>query len=416
MKVKQQQSSNITIAPNIYVRTSSNLQSDEEFVKKVYGHKALNILKSRFPKSYTSRFTRAQIEEMKQNVICRHGKIREHAYGKASWGENVVWSCRCENITCHAYEKCMSLPNAMRIDRKNDAENFSDTNGISIVENETGEDIEYGFNPDDCVFAPPHVAVVLPILEKIISEGEDESIDTNFVIPDFYEDESAQENNNNPNKNETVAEFTAEKFKFDGDFADKRVLVICENMQEAGYYSTILYKHKVKHRFFKSEGCTLNRRIADVFWDYCGDEIEKETFFMRCAIRTDGDESETLDFYDALFDLCGDSNIGDEGGLHVSALADALNNNNRSSNSPNPGEPLLNLDDADYPVTVSTLAALSSHLEDEYDEVMVLLGETTEDFAPARFNLFSAVQEVFGSPPLVIHKESAAGWVFATSG
>jgi hypothetical protein len=393
--------SNITIAPNIYVRSSVNAQNDEEFIKRVYGHKALNILKTRFPKSYASRLTRAQIEEMKQNVICRHGKTREHAYGKAllnreAYGAGsteedghasagiVVWSCRCEHTDCHAYEKCMSLPNAVRINRD-----------LIDYESKTYDDDDE-FKIDDSkddVFEPPRVSVVLPVLTEILSGGEAESEqEPVFENPDGFLSGFLSE------KEEAAVD--AESFIPD---PDKRVLVICESVYELGYFSTILYKNKVRHRILRSEGYTLSRRIADVFWDYCAEEIDKDAFFDRCLVRVgNGDaESELSDFYDTLFKLCGDSEIGEEGGLRISHLADALNESPELIS-----ECVLNMDGSDFPVTLSTLELLT--VEDEYDDVMLLEGKNT-------LTMRSAVKELFGSPPLLIKKESLAGWLFSKS-
>jgi len=404
--------SNITIAPNIYARSSVDLQADDDFIKSVYGYRALNLLKARFPKSYASRFTRAQIEEMKQNVICRLGKTREHAFGKVrvsgadavnagaaarANASAVVWSCRCEHVTCHAYEKCMSLNNALRIDRVVLARELE-----KAMESESGA-ADSGFDYNDCNFEPPHVASTLSALHESVVVGDVGQVE----IIDSEEFSGKVETSSGTNMLDAFAalipevHWVAERFGLgELEVANKKVLVICENDYEAGYFSTILYKNKVKHRTLRSE-YTLNRRIADVFWDYCGDEIDKESFLMRCSVRTNGEESEALEFYEALFGLCGDSNIGDEGGIRVLNLADALNNSPELIN-----ECVLNMDDSDCSVTVSTLESLS--VDDEYDEVMLLEGEHI-------INMFTAVEDLFGSPPVIIHKESHSGWVFSTS-
>jgi hypothetical protein len=400
-----------------------DLQADDDFIKSVYGYRALNQLKARFPKSYASRFTRAQIEEMKQNVICRLGKTREHAFGKVrvsgadavnsgaaarAGATAVVWSCRCEHTTCHAYEKCMSLSNALRIDRAELAKELE-----YMAEQGDEKAAEIGFDHDDCNFEPPHVTAVLPILNEVIAAADTEKheqIQNQKQEVQIVEEEfsgSVAESAGNAMLDaysELIPEiqWVAEKFGT-GELVvrDKRVLIICENPYEAGYFSTVLYKNKVKHRTLRSEGYTLNRQIADVFWDYCGDEIDKESFLMRCSVRTNGEESEALEFYDALFKLCGDLEIGDEGGLKVTNLADALNE------SPDLiSECVLNMDDLDCLVTVSTLESIS--IDDEYDEVMILEGENI-------IAMFSAVEELFGSPPTIIHKESHLGWVFSNS-
>ncbi|MCL1788837.1 MAG: hypothetical protein FWG33_00590 [Oscillospiraceae bacterium] len=353
--------SNITIAPNIYVRSSANVQNDDEFVKRVYGHKALNILKARFSKSYSSRFTRAQIEEMKQNVICRHGKTREYAYGIAGLENGkMVWSCRCENSDCYAYEKCMSLPNALRITR----------GSLSSSENESG----YGFeNEQDDVFEPPHVSVILPILNEVLT-GDDMQMKKSIF---------------------------AESFGIGPEFDEhRRVLIICETPHELGFFSTVLYKNKVKHRTLRSEGYTLHRRIADVFWDYCKETIDRDAFFNRCLVRLGVTESELSAFFDALFKLCGDA---ENDVLKISRLATALDEAPQLIS-----ECILNMDNTSelFPVTLSTLETLNA--QDEYDEVFLLEGEKTPVMS-------AALTDLFGSPPLLIQKESKAGWLFSKS-
>jgi hypothetical protein len=121
---------------------------------------------------------------------------------------------------------------------------------------------------------------------------------------------------------------------------------------------------------------------------------------MRCSVRTNQSDEDTLKFYKALFKLCGDPGIGDEGGLRAVDLTDTLNETPDLIS-----ECVLNMDDPDCAVTVSTLELLSP--DDEYDEVMVLENNSE--------TLHSAVEELFGSPPLVIQKETISGWVFSKS-
>ena len=398
---------NITIASNIYVRSSGTLRDDGEFVKNVAGHKALKMLKARLPRSYGAKFSRIQIEEMRQNVVCRHGKNREHAYGKALVEGKVEWSCRCENADCRAYEKCMNLPFSLKIVRTPDS-----TREVPIVSaNSTG------FDCDSCSFEPPIVkapaivvpapalpetqeAMPLPVAE--MPDAQEAHEIPKGAVPDAP---NAPETPETPEIPETplVYPCAAERFRgFDG----KRVLVLCENAYEAGYFSTILYKNKVKHRQPRPEGYTLNRRIADMFWDYCGDEIYKDGFMDRCLVRTDCDESGAEDFYDALYALCGVPKAdADTGALVIPRLADALNASPELIS-----ECVLNIDDANCPITVSTLELLSP--DEEYDEVVILAGEASQN---PRTPLYSAVENLFGSPPLVILKERVSEWVFGKS-
>jgi hypothetical protein len=396
--------SNITIAPNIYVRSVVELQGDEDFIQSVYGYRALNLLKARFPKSYASRFTRAQIEEMKQNVVCRHAKSREHAYGKALVDGVAAWSCRCEYSVCHNFEKCMELPNAMRIDRVALAQELQELEGSAEFEGEQ----THGFDHEECSFEPPHVGVILPILNDILNSNDTEHEEPGVPAqePQAPPEEAADATSSMLDAfAEIIPEFqwVAEKFGLEGYEIDpdKRTLVICEDSQEAGYFSTVLYKNKVKHRILRSEGYTLNRRIADVFWDYCSDEIEKEAFLMRCSVRTDSSDAEALEFYNALFELCGDESVGDEGGLRANRMAESLNESPELIS-----ECVLNMEDPDCSVTISTIDSLSP--DDEYDDVMILEGENI-------ITMFMAVEDLFGSAPEIIHKDSHSGWVFSKS-
>jgi hypothetical protein len=426
------------------------VQNDDDFVKSVYGYKALNILKTRFPKNYASRLSRTQVEEMKQNVICRLRKTREHSYGKALVNGRVVWSCRCEHVDCHAYEKCMSLPNAVRIDRSA-LPNFEQ---LAEFDSKHIDDLDHGFDHDECNFEPPHVAVVLPILNEILENSEhkgevnedikedvtaeetdkvkeakeaftsvvnkssvpDPMLNISEIMPDLFETVDIAEVTAKASEapdaleafetikaEETVQapkyaeyQYTAEEFQAE---PDKRILVICENLFDAGYLSSILYKNKVKHKALRlhESGYTLNRRIADVFWDYCGDIIEKDAFMDRCWVRVGCSDSELDELFESLFKLCGDE---ESGGLKVTELPDALN-----SKLDLISECILNMDDPDCPVTIATLDSLS--VDEEYDEVMLLENTNT--------TLYSAVEELFGSPPLIIRKESTAGWAFNKS-
>ncbi|MCL2632913.1 MAG: hypothetical protein FWD34_00180 [Oscillospiraceae bacterium] len=336
--------SNITIAPNIYVRTAQTLQTDEAFIKSVYGHKALNILKSRFPKSYATRLSRAQVEEMKQNVICRASKIKEHAYGKALVDGKTVWSCRCEQVNCHAYERCMALPNAMRINR-----------GANVEEEEvTLLEDEYGFDHDRISFEPAD-----QFDEQIVSIAE-----------------------TNKDLEYSVYPYTAEKIEFNTDI---KTLVICADTKEAGYFSTVLYQRGIKHRLLCSEGYTLNRRIADVFWDYCGEEIEKDAFLDRYFVRVGGSDEEALEFYNALYEMFGES---DTNTLKINALADALSGSGAVS------EHMLNMDNPDSAVTVT----IPDILDGEYDQVLLLESE-------------KETPEIHGVDA-IIKKENPLTWVF----
>lgn len=358
--------SNVTIAPNIYVREFADVQNDDEFVKRVYGHKALNILKTQLSKTYASKFTRVQIEEMKQNVICRHSKTREHAYGKVLLGGDgqnepkTVWSCRCENTECYAYDKCMNLPNALRIVRGD----FKDAGYEG-----------YKSDDDDNIFNPPPKPIAVSVPETPETPKTDLYAESYCPPP------------------------------------DSQVLVVCESAYETGYFSTILYKNKVRHRVLRSEGYTLNRRIADVFWDYCSDTIDKDAFFDRCQVRLGLSDEELSEFYDALFKLCGDSSVIPEGVLKISSLADALNESPELIS-----ECVLNMDDnGDFPVTLcvwgSSEAAAALKDSGKYNDIFYLECDNA-------VKILAETAELSGLRPSavkVIKKKTPSDWRFAKS-
>jgi len=337
---KSKLKSNVTVASNIYVRAAATLQTDDDFLKNVYGHKALNILKTRFPKSFTSRLTRAQIEEMKQNVVCRVSKTKEHAFGKAAADGKTVWSCRCENTGCYAYERCMNLPNALRINR----DNYVGTDG------EISDNAEiFGFDYDKCSFEPP----------EIPEKPQDKPVpDITELIPDEpAADLTAQKPAQKTE--DRIFPYTAENLVLNPSV---KTLIICENAQEAGYLSTLLFRNRIKHRSLCYEGFTLNRRIADIFWDFCGDSIEKDAFLDRCSIRLGSDDKEAEDFYRALAEICGDAGTGE---LKISRLADAL------GSSPRISEYMLNMTACSVTVTVPGIAEPGA----VYGQTLILEGD-----------------------------------------
>jgi len=254
----------------------------------------------------------------------------------------------------------------------------------------------------DISFEPPHVSVILPVLTNILTGDDHAEHDTIGVPSENIETAKTIDLSEVIEKQFVEYQYAAEKCEFD---PLQRVLVICDNSYNAGYFSTMLYKNKVKHRLLRSDeyGYTLNRRIADMFWDYHGDVIDKDAFFDRCFVRVGGDENEFSDFYDGLYKLCGVGSEGQAttGGLKVSRLVDALNDSPHLIS-----ESMLNMNDAGCAVTVATLESLSP--DDEYDEVMILeCGDA--------LTMYTAIEDLFGSSPMIIRKETPSGWLFSKS-
>ena len=112
--------SNITIASNIFVRTSPYAKEDLIFVEKVRGRAALNVLKEQlFGLASRARLTDAQEQERKEGSSCgtHLNKKQEKTFGPILVDGQVHWACRCENPDCPHFHECMALPYAKRISR-----------------------------------------------------------------------------------------------------------------------------------------------------------------------------------------------------------------------------------------------------------------------------------------------------------
>lgn len=112
--------SNINIASNVYIRTENAEYEDVAYIEQITGYNALVKLSSKANSaSVVLNLTYAQEQELKNNIPCtsRDNKLCEQTFGAVKVGNEIVWSCRCENVECENYEDCMNLPNSKRIDR-----------------------------------------------------------------------------------------------------------------------------------------------------------------------------------------------------------------------------------------------------------------------------------------------------------
>lgn len=131
--------SNINIASNVYIRTETAEYDDVAFIQQITGYNALLKISS---KSQQLNLTYTQEQELKNNIPCNssNNKLQEQTFGAVKIDNEIVWSCRCENIECENYEDCMNLPNSKRIDR--------DYINLDGVHNKKNQEV----NPNETLF------------------------------------------------------------------------------------------------------------------------------------------------------------------------------------------------------------------------------------------------------------------------
>lgn len=116
--------SNITISSNIYPRKTQNgkavcLDEDPSFVAQVSGFSALATTKEQLKNSYKdTHLSTVQLRELEEGLDCSLDRLKENAFGPIMVNGERVWACRCENLECSRYERCMSGAGAKRIQRE----------------------------------------------------------------------------------------------------------------------------------------------------------------------------------------------------------------------------------------------------------------------------------------------------------
>ena len=86
----------------------------------------------------------------------------------------------------------------------------------------------------------------------------------------------------------------------------KKIAILCRNNGEAEYISHLLHKKRVQHILLRGVGqlSSLNRWIADCFWDYKADSrMSKAVFVTRYCGRVADDEDKATRCYEALCEL-----------------------------------------------------------------------------------------------------------------
>lgn len=93
---------------------------------------------------------------------------------------------------------------------------------------------------------------------------------------------------------------------FDFSNLTKKTAILCRTNGEAEYISHILHNKNVRHSLLRSAGevPTLNRWIAECFWDYQADSrMSEKTFIERYRGRVLDCEDKAVQCYEALCDL-----------------------------------------------------------------------------------------------------------------
>lgn len=112
--------SNINIADNVYIETENSKYKDVASIEKITGYNASLKLSSKAQSATVQlNLNHFNEEELKRNIPCTssNNQLNEQTFGAVKIDNEIVWSCRCENINCENYEDCMALPNSKRIDR-----------------------------------------------------------------------------------------------------------------------------------------------------------------------------------------------------------------------------------------------------------------------------------------------------------
>lgn len=81
--------------------------------------------------------------------------------------------------------------------------------------------------------------------------------------------------------------------------------ILTRNNGEAEWISALLHKENICHNLMRSttHRPSLNRWIADIFWDYRKPRISRDDFLIRYIIRLNSDETEAVSAYEAIVSL-----------------------------------------------------------------------------------------------------------------
>lgn len=98
--------SNTTLKSNIYPVKKKIATYDPEFVKRVRGKKALDILYTRLDYFNRDWLTTVQIKEREEGASCYYSPDGEFIAGTIKKNGKIIWVRRCENEKCSLLERC----------------------------------------------------------------------------------------------------------------------------------------------------------------------------------------------------------------------------------------------------------------------------------------------------------------------
>ncbi|MDR1640192.1 MAG: AAA family ATPase [Clostridiales bacterium] len=114
--------SNIAIASNVYVRASEDLEKDPAYVAAINDASALRVLsrelEGTLSKVKLSPWQIQVLQETSSCIINAKADRKDFTHGLVKTENGFAWACRCENQECDLYDKCMSEPYSVRIQRE----------------------------------------------------------------------------------------------------------------------------------------------------------------------------------------------------------------------------------------------------------------------------------------------------------
>lgn len=127
--------SNINIISNIYIRSDPDIRNDRKYAERITGAKMLRELK----KNYGISLSAIQEKIANEGLSCSYAKNGEMSWGAILENGTLKWVNRCENISCHMYDECVTdripkiIPRKQSVEdyKEDDLQKFLETLGIS---------------------------------------------------------------------------------------------------------------------------------------------------------------------------------------------------------------------------------------------------------------------------------------------
>jgi len=146
--------------------------------------------------------------------------------------------------------------------------------------------------------------------------------------------------------------------------------ILTRNNGEAEWVSSLLHAKNIRHNLLRSVSPrpSFNRWIADIFWDYREQRINREEFIERYIIRLGSSELNASNAYDALVSSLPPETRKSEGYFEIDELNKALKRGQNIS-------PLL----INIPCTELTISTIHKAKGREFDHVYLLSGFNPSD-------------------------------------